>query len=126
VTLGTWSPQAEAADRAQSPSTTEGTGPTGSTGPRLGIGVTPMTPDLASQLGVPSNTQGLVVEAVDPNGAAAQAGIQTGDIIQQVNHQPVRSAEDLAAGLGRSGNRPALLLINRGGQTIFVAIPLGH
>jgi len=123
VTLGTWSPEAEAAETAPSPSTTEGTGPAR---PRLGVGVGPMTPDLASQLGVPSNTQGLVVESVDPNGAAAQVGIETGDIIQQVNHQAVRSTADLTAALARSGNRPALLLINRGGQTIFVAVPLGH
>ena len=120
VELGTWTPEAEAARAAQGPG---GTAPGGG-GPRLGIGAAPMTPDLASHLGVPPNTQGVVVESVDPDGAAAQAGIQTGDIIQQVNHQPVSSVADLAGAIARSPNTPPLLLINRGGQTLFVAVPL--
>jgi serine protease Do len=89
---------------------------------RLGISVTPVTPEIASQLGVPRNTQGLVVESVDPGGAAADAGIQMGDIIEQINRQPVRSASDLQSGLTKSGDRPALLLINRGGQKIFLPV----
>jgi serine protease Do len=60
------------------------------------------------------------VEQVDPEGAAAQAGIQTGDVILQVNRQPVTSTDDVRRALQSSGDRPPLLLINRGGQTIFV------
>jgi serine protease Do len=125
VQLGTWTPQAEA---GIAPSSQPGAGGTngqgGNGGPHLGLAVVPMTSDLAAQIGVPPNTQGVVVETVNPDGPAAQAGIQTGDIIQQVNHQPVRSAADLKGALARSGNRPPLLLVNRGGQTIFVAVPL--
>ena len=124
VEVGTWTPESEAA-AAPAPSSVSGTAPGGTApgGLRLGVGVTPMTPDLASQLGVPSNTQGVAVEAVDPDGAAAQAGIQPGDIIQQVNHQPVRSVADLAGALARTPNTPPLLLVNRAGQAIFIAVP---
>jgi len=88
----------------------------------LGVAVEPLTPDLASQLGVPSSTQGLVVGEVDQNGPAADAGMQRGDVIMQVNQQPVHSVADLQAALRRSGSRPALVLINRRGTTIFLTV----
>ena len=96
----------------------------GNQGERLGITVAPLTPDIAAQLNLPRGTQGVVIQSVDPNGPAAQAGLQAGDVIQQVNRQPVRSPDDIRGLLAKAGDRPPLLLINRGGQTIFVAVPL--
>jgi Do/DeqQ family serine protease len=90
---------------------------------RLGISVVPMTPDLAAQLGLPRGTQGLVIQDLDPSGPAAQAGLQMGDVIEQVNRQSVRTPEDMQKALQNSGSRPPLLLVNRGGQTIFVPVP---
>jgi Do/DeqQ family serine protease len=98
------------------------TGNSGGTAKPLGVTVEPLTPALANQAGVPSGTQGLVVENVDPNGVAADAGIEAGDVIEQINQQPVRSAADVSPALRKSGDRPALLLINRKGQTLFVAV----
>jgi serine protease Do len=97
-------------------------GASGGQGSQLGIEVEPLTPDLAAQLGVPRNTQGLVVDSVDPAGAAAQADIESGDIIEQINHLPVHSTADVRAALAKSGDRPALLLINRKGQKVFVPV----
>ncbi len=91
---------------------------------RLGLELMPLTPDIASQLGIPRSTQGLAVTAIEPGGPAAEAGVREGDIIQQVNRQAVRSAGDVRSALGKSGDRPALLQILRGGQSIFVAVPL--
>ncbi len=98
-------------------------GAEGSSGGKLGIGVAPLTPELASQLGLRSGTQGLVVSSVDPSGPAAQAGLREGDVIQEVNRQPVRSTDDLRNAVQKSANRP-LLLINRGGQTAYVPVPV--
>ena len=89
----------------------------------LGISVVPLSPQLAAQIGVPNNTQGVVVASVDPAGPAAEAGIQAGDVIQQVNRKPIKSPAELQRALASSGNRPPLLLINRGGETIFVPVP---
>jgi S1-C subfamily serine protease len=92
---------------------------------KLGITVGPITPEIASQLGLPRGTQGLVVESVDPGGAAAEAGIEEGDIIQEVNRQPVRSAQDMRSAFEKTpAGRAPLLLINRGGQTVFVPVPV--
>jgi S1-C subfamily serine protease len=95
----------------------------GETGGRLGITAEPLTPEIAAQLGLRRGTQGVVVTQVDPTGSAAQAGVQAGDVIQEVNRQPVRSPGEVHDALQRSGNRAAVLLVNRGGQTIYIPVP---
>jgi S1-C subfamily serine protease len=94
----------------------------GAEGGPLGLTVQPLTPDDAAQLGLSRGTHGLVVASVDPAGPAAEAGIQSGDVIVEVNRQSVATAEDLRAALRKSNSRPALVLVNRGGQTHFVTV----
>ena len=89
---------------------------------RLGIEVEPLTSDLAQQLGLRKGAQGVVVRGLDPDGPAASAGVQPGDVIVAVNRQPVRSASDITAALKASSSRPSLLLINRGGQNLFLTV----
>jgi Do/DeqQ family serine protease len=89
---------------------------------RLGWAVTPMTPELAARLGLGRTTHGLVIMELDPAGAAAQAGLQPGDVIEQVNRQVVRSEGDLKAAVSRAGSQPLLLLINRRGASAYVTV----
>ena len=89
----------------------------------MGVTVEPLTAELAAQLGIRRGTEGLVVTDVDPAGPAAQAGIQVDDVIVEVNRQPVRSAAELRAAIRSSDRRPALLLVNRNGRGLFVAVP---
>jgi S1-C subfamily serine protease len=88
----------------------------------LGVSVSPLTPETASRLGVPKNAHGLVVEEVSPDGRAADAGIRAGDVIEQVNRQPVQSVDDLKAALRRSADKPVLLLINRQGNELYLTV----
>ena len=88
----------------------------------LGVSVAPLTPELASRYRLPRDTHGLVVQDVDPNGRAADAGIQTGDIIEEVNRQPVQTVDQLRAVLQKTANRPVLLLVNRQGSGLFVTV----
>jgi S1-C subfamily serine protease len=67
-------------------------------------------------------TQGLAVIGVDPVGPAADAGVREGDVIEAANGQSVRSAADLNGVLDKAGERPVLLLINRQGQSAYLAI----
>jgi serine protease Do len=87
----------------------------------LGVSVAPLTPEMASRLGTKS-AEGLFVQNVDPDGRAADAGIRSGDIIESVNRQPVKSVEDLRSALKRNADRPVLLLINRQGSNVFVTV----
>lgn len=114
ATLGEWSDVAKS-NRQDSPQS-------GGNGGKLGIGVEPLTADIAKQLGVSPTTQGVVVTEVDPDGPAADAGIQQGDVIVEINRQPVKSADDLKAGLDKAGSKTSLLLINRRGQTAFLTV----
>jgi S1-C subfamily serine protease len=73
-------------------------------------------------ISVAPDDKGLVVEDVDPDGRAADAGIRAGDIIQEVNRQPVKSVEDLRSAVRKSSDKPTLLLINRNGANVFVTV----
>jgi S1-C subfamily serine protease len=108
-------------DAARTANQSQGSGQGGN---KLGVEIAPLNPQTAAQLGLPSTTQGVVVTSVDPDGPAAQAGVQTGDVIMEVNRQKVRTPDDMQRALGASGNRAPLLLINRKGQTVFVPVPL--
>jgi serine protease Do len=88
----------------------------------LGISVAPLTPELADQVRAPKNLQGLIVEDVTPDGRAADAGIQPGDVIQEANRRPVKSVDDLRAAARNAGDKPLLLLINRRGTDIYVTV----
>ncbi len=90
-------------------------------GGALGLGVQPVTPELAAQLNLRDVT-GLAVISIDQTGAAAEAGIRQGDVIEQINRQPMHTAADVRTALQRSGSHPALLLVNREGQSFYVAV----
>ena len=88
----------------------------------LGVAVAPLTPEFAERAHAPKGTHGLVIEEVNPNGRAADAGIQVGDIIQEVNRQAVTSVDDLRTALKKSSDKPTLLLIQRQGSDIFITV----
>jgi serine protease Do len=88
----------------------------------LGVAVAPLTPELAAQAKLPRNTKGVVVQDVNPDGRAADAGIAAGDIILEVNRQPVQSVEELRAAVRKTTDRPTLLLVSREGRELFVTV----
>jgi serine protease Do len=88
----------------------------------LGIAVEPLTPALADRLGVDKDAKGVVVQDVNPDGRAADAGVQPGDVIAQVNRRPVQSVDDLRSAVKNGGNKPVLLLVNRKGTQIFMTV----
>jgi len=92
-------------------------------GSRFGMAVSPLTPQVAAELGLSRAETGLVVTDVDPAGLAASAGIQAGDVITRVNDRPVATVPALRAAIETHADRPALLLVNRRGASLFVALP---
>jgi Do/DeqQ family serine protease len=89
---------------------------------KFGLGVESLTPELAGQLGLKSDAQGLAVMSVDPSGPAAEAGIQSGDVIQEVNRQSVKSVDELKAALDHNGDKPSLVLVSRKGTTLYLTL----
>ena len=84
--------------------------------------MTPLTPERAARAGLPKGTRGVLVEQVNPDGRAADAGIQPGDVIVEVNRQPVQTVDELRSAVRRANDRPTLLLVNREGQDLFVTV----
>jgi serine protease Do len=67
------------------------------------IRVTDLTPDLVRQLDLPNNVHGVVVTDVDPDSGMAE--LQKGDVIEEINQQPIASISDynrIVASLDRS------------------------
>jgi serine protease Do len=88
----------------------------------LGITVQNLTPEIAKGLGLKKET-GVVVTGVEPGSAAANAGLQTGDVIQEVNRKPVKNVEDFSQKVEKAKGRDnVLLLIQRGQNNLFAAV----
>jgi serine protease Do len=86
-----------------------------------GITVENVTAQTARQLGLPPTAAGVVVTGVDPGSKAADSGLKRGDVIQEVNHRPVRNTSDFESAM-RNAKDDALLLVNRQGSTMFLAV----
>ena len=92
----------------------------------LGLELRPITPDVARQLNL-RGTEGVVVVRVEEDGAAAEAGLQRGDVIRGVNRQRVRSMQDFERATRdlKEGDRVTLLL-QRGPQALYVAFTVAR
>jgi len=66
--------------------------------------------------------KGLVVKDVDPEGRAADAGIQAGDVILEANRHAVKSVDELKSAIQTASSTPMLLLITRNGSNIYVTV----
>jgi S1-C subfamily serine protease len=100
--------------------TSTSTGTTGNT--KYGLTVQPLTADTANRYNLDATDQGLLVTKVDPTGSAADAGMRQGDLIEEVNRQPVKTVAEFSAALRQSGARPALVLVKRRENVIYMTL----
>ncbi|MFM8540675.1 MAG: Do family serine endopeptidase [Nitrospira sp.] len=78
---------------------------------------------LRSQLNVPAKTNGVAVQHVEAGSAAEAAGVQRGDIVQEVNRETVKSLEEYKKAVAKiKKDETAVLLLSRQGNTLFVAV----
>jgi serine protease Do len=87
-----------------------------------GVSVQDLDAGTARQAGLPATAKGVVVTDVDPASPAAAAGLKQGDVIQEVNHQMVTNADELASALHKGNNGESLLRVNRGGNKFYLAV----
>jgi serine protease Do len=109
----------------EAPEEREARGPAPRGRSTLGLDVRPITPEIARQLNLKSS-DGVVVARVDDGSAAAEAGVQRGDVIREVNRQKVRSIADFERLTKdvKEGDRLTLLL-QRGPMSLYVAMTVG-
>jgi serine protease Do len=89
---------------------------------KFGITVEPITPANEREYNLAAS-DGLVITAVKPGSPAAEKGLNPGDVILEVDRNPVSSLREYRGALSdRASDRPVLLLIQRGENTSFVAV----
>ncbi|WP_171237465.1 Do family serine endopeptidase [Ruegeria sp. HKCCA5763] len=93
-------------------------------GTTLGVTVAPLTETVRAETGIPETVDGVVVTDLKPDSPAAKAGLQRGDVIVKLGNQETFTPDALKAALDSEKTDPALVLINRGGSQIFVAVEL--
>jgi serine protease Do len=91
----------------------------------LGITVQEITRELAEHFDLETR-EGVIVSDVDRSGPAWEGGIRRGDIVLEVNRQTIKTMKDYRQALKKyAGKGTVLLLVRRGGNTLYVAIKTG-
>ncbi|MBL8073109.1 MAG: DegQ family serine endoprotease [Nitrospira sp.] len=87
-----------------------------------GISVEDLDQETARELGFIGKPQGVIVTKIEPDSGAERAGLMPGDVIRELNRQPVKSVKDFAkvsSDLKKGDN--VLILVNRRGSSLFLS-----
>ncbi len=88
----------------------------------LGMTIVELTEDIAKELGA-RDANGVLVARVDPDSPAAAAGLQRGDIIREVEQQPISNIDEFTLAKKKAKEKDGvLLLIERQGSTMYVVV----
>ena len=93
----------------------------------LGLTLKPLDDEMRDRMGLDRGTGGLVVVDIDAASDAWSKGLRRGDVIVQAGQQNVANPADLTARLEEAkeaGRKSLLLLVRRGGDPIFIALPV--
>ena len=92
------------------------------TGALEGVSVQTLTPAMARQLNLSSTMKGVVVSRVDSDSPAAQAGLERGDVILEVNRHPVATAQEMNRYVSES-SESTILFVSHEGRTRYIVVP---
>ncbi len=96
---------------------------------RLGVSVGDLTPDVRQQLRIPDDVHGgVAIESVRPASPADDAGLAPGDVILELDRQPVASADKFVSAVRAvpAGKDMLLLVWSHGGASYRVVHPAGN
>ncbi len=87
-----------------------------------GVAVQELDRETAKELGLKGKAQGVMVTSVEPDSGADKAGLMPGDVIKEINRQPIKSVKDFekASSSAKKGEN-VLILINRKGTALFLS-----
>jgi serine protease Do len=92
------------------------------TGTLNGVAVGDLDNNARQQFDLPNTVKGAVVTEVDPSSAAAEAGLKPGDVIQEINRKPVKTAEEAVKLTEKATDKTTLLRIWRDGGSRYVVV----
>ena len=93
----------------------------------LGLALSPLNDELRKQYSVKEDTQGVIITDIDPASEAAGRGVRVGDVIKKVGPKNVNTIDEIDEAIKltlKGGKASLLLLLEREGQVLFVAIPI--
>lgn len=95
-------------------------------GGNWGMQVVDITPEIAQQFHLEAN-KGIVIRRVAPDSPAAEAGLQPGDVVMEINHDKIGTVADFVAKAkeAKANKKPALLLVQRQGASMYTVIKPG-
>ena len=91
-----------------------------------GVAVADLDAGTRQQAGVPAGVRGAVVTQVAPNSPAYEAGLRPGDVITEINRQPVKNAQDAIASTEKPTGGATLVKVWSRGGTRFLAVDEGN
>jgi len=92
------------------------------TGTLNGVGVGDLDAQARQQFEVPETVKGAVVTEVKPDSAAAEAGLKPGDVIEEINRKPVKTADEAVRLTENATDKTTLLRVWRDGGSRFVVV----
>jgi serine protease Do len=87
-----------------------------------GVTVADIDSNARQQFDLPGTVRGVVVTEVDPNSPSAEAGLKPGDVIQEINRKPVKTAEEAVKMTEKATDKTTLLRVWREGGSHFVVV----
>jgi len=87
-----------------------------------GVSVTDLDQNTRAELKIPENVQGAVITQVAPDSAAYGAGLRTGDVITELNRQPVKNAQDAVAETEKQRSNETLVKVWTKGGSHYLAV----
>jgi serine protease Do len=87
-----------------------------------GVAVDDLTPESRREMNLPAQVHGAVITEVAPDSASARAGLSAGDVIIEINRQPVNSAQEAIDLSAKAENKKTLIKLWSHGSTIFVVV----
>jgi serine protease Do len=94
----------------------------------LGLSLAPITSDTKDKYQLGANQKGVVVTDVAPDSPAANRGLKPGDVIVEVQQEPVSTPADVQSridGVRKQNRKSVLMLIQRQDNLQWVPVPLG-
>jgi serine protease Do len=92
------------------------------TGTLNGVGVSDIDQQARQQFNIPKDVNGAVVTQVDPDSAAADAGLKPGAVIEDINHHPVQNADDAVKLTENATNKRTLLRVWDNGGSHYMVV----